>query len=187
MTKFSETRFDACTMISCQTALRVQIRQDSNPERRILERKTNKVKIIAIHLLDTGAHPNGFIDAAVTAFAQHHSLSLRAQHIWLLILQAVAVHVRTNADTVRSKWVAHKGRKNLIVNRDHFRPNSKNDWRSVVEGQSDSFDAQIRDNVLPGVSDDIKSVDTWASRGLQFILLTHPARSLSVSAFHPYQ
>ena len=61
-----------------------------------------------------GWHPHGFIAAAVSAFANHYPLALRPQHFWLMILQAIATHVELNAEELRSKWVAHEGKKELV-------------------------------------------------------------------------
>ena len=93
---------------------------------------------------------NAFVSTAVDAFYRHYPLALRPQHIWLLILQAIAEHVNQNAEKVRSKWVKHKeGKKTLAVVRDHFVKGQPNNWASVVDdGVPDSFGAQIRENAI---------------------------------------
>jgi len=96
-------------------------------------------------------HPHGFITAATTAFDGHHPLAVRAQHFWLMILQATAVHVEQNAEEVRELWVAHEGKKELLVRCDEFRLGAKNNWASVVDGKPDCFSAQIDLNVVAGV------------------------------------
>ena len=40
-----------------------------------------------------GGHEHGFIAAVTAAFRDHYPLSLKPQHFWLMITQAVAVHV----------------------------------------------------------------------------------------------
>ena len=102
-------------------------------------------------VLDAG-HYHGFISAACAAFANHFPLSVRPQHFWLLILQAVAKHVELDAEAVRSKWVAHEGKKELLVQRDRFVPGAANDWAGVVDGSPDSFSSQIEADVVPGVA-----------------------------------
>ena len=42
-----------------------------------------------------GGHEHGFIAAVTAAFRDHYPLSLKPQHFWLMIAQAVAVHVST--------------------------------------------------------------------------------------------
>jgi len=98
------------------------------------------------------AHPHGFIAAATAAFANHYPLALRPQHFWLMVLQATAVHVEQNAEEVRAKWVAHEGKKALLVRCDEFRLNEKNNWASVVDGKPDCFSSQIDCNVVEGLA-----------------------------------
>ena len=76
-------------------------------------------------------HPNGFVSAAVAAFANHFPLQLRPQHIHLLILQAIAQHVDSQPEALRSKWVKHADKTELVVQRDHFVLGSANDWSTA--------------------------------------------------------
>jgi hypothetical protein len=98
-------------------------------------------------------HRHGFIAAVTTAFANHYPLALRPQHFWLMILQAVATHVDLNAEELRKKWVAHDGKKELLVQCDDFVKGRPNPWETVVEGRSDSFASQIAKNLVAGASD----------------------------------
>ena len=103
-----------------------------------------------------GSHPHGFIAAAISAFANHYPLALRPQHFWLMILQAIATHVELNAEEVRSKWVAHEGKKELLVWRHGFRLGRPNDWAGVIDDPKDGFLAQIGRNVVEGVMQDLQ-------------------------------
>jgi len=98
-------------------------------------------------------HRHGFIAAVSEAFARHYPLALRPQHFWLLIAQAVAVHVDLNAESVRAQWVPHEGKKTLEVRCDEFVLGEANDWASTVSGKSDSFAAQIAANTMSGVAE----------------------------------
>ena len=40
-----------------------------------------------------GVHTHGFIAAVTAAFRDHYPLKLKPQHFWLMVAQAVAVHV----------------------------------------------------------------------------------------------
>merc|ERR1719359_2171495 len=103
----------------------------------------------------TACHPHGFIAAAISAFANHYPLTLRPQHFWLMILQAIATHVELHAEEVRSKWVAHQGKKELLVRRDEFVLGKPNDWAGVI-GAPDGFFAQIGQNVVAGVMQELQ-------------------------------
>jgi hypothetical protein len=104
-------------------------------------------------------HENGFIAAATEAFANHYPLAVKPQHFWLMILQAIATHVEKEAEKVRSKWVAHEGKKDLTVCCDEFVLGSlENDWASVVDGKSDCFAVQIANNIVPGLAEELVPV-----------------------------
>ena len=93
---------------------------------------------------------NSFVVTAVEAFSQHYPFALRPQHIWILILQAIAEHVNQNAEQLRPKWVKHKeGKIDLRVVCNQFVYGKPNNWASVVDGgEPDSFKAQIRANAI---------------------------------------
>lgn len=98
-------------------------------------------------------HNNGFLNAAVTAFAHHHPISLSPDHFWLLVLQAVSQHVNGNAEALRSKFVNHEGKRTLRVRRDNFVPGSPyNDWAGVVR----EFAQQMDESVVPGVAERLR-------------------------------
>lgn len=95
-------------------------------------------------------HRHGFINAAVTAFAQHRPLSLKPDHFWLLVMHAVSTHVGLNAEELRPRFVTHDGKKALIIEKHDFVLGSEgNDWESVVHMFCDA----IKNNTVDGVAD----------------------------------
>merc|ERR550525_2325282 len=92
---------------------------------------------------------SGFIDAAVTAWSKHYPIRFKPEHIWLLILQGVAVHFDHNAEKLRKKYVNHDGKMKLEVRRDGFVLGSdKNDWEGVIKEFVDQIDANtVKDTV----------------------------------------
>lgn len=100
-------------------------------------------------------HPHGFIAAATAAFANHYPLAVRPQHFWMMILQAIAVHVRKHAEEIRGNWVSHEGKKELEVRCDEFGMGAKNNWASVVDGKPDCFSAQIDANIVEGLASEL--------------------------------
>ena len=52
--------------------------------------------------------------------------------------------VDLHSEDLRSKWVAHKGQKELQVNCDEFVKGKTNNWASTVSGKPDSFSEQIK-------------------------------------------
>ena len=66
------------------------------------------------------------------------------------IAQGFAHHVNANAEKLRSKFVEHKGKKELIVKRsDIVKGSPKNPWPAIL----DEFSEQIRENVGDKVHD----------------------------------
>ena len=48
-------------------------------------------------------HKHGFIAAITAAFRDHYPLKLKPQHFWIMVTQAVAIHVsikRTSVDNL---------------------------------------------------------------------------------------
>ena len=71
-------------------------------------------------------------------------------------MQAIATHVNLNAEKIRSKWVAHEGKKVLTVVCDEFVLGSEtNNWASVVDGKPDSFAVQIEKNIVSGLAEEL--------------------------------
>ena len=53
--------------------------------------------------------------AALKAFYGHHPLVIRPDDVWFCIAQGFATHVRENAESLRSRFVTHSGKKKLVV------------------------------------------------------------------------
>lgn len=59
----------------------------------------------------------------------HYPLVLDPDVIWLTIAQGLANHINVNAEKLRRRFVAHDGKKKIIVRRDSFlRGSPENDW-----------------------------------------------------------
>eukprot|EP00484_Ammonia_sp_Unknown_P009678 CAMPEP_0197077568 /NCGR_PEP_ID=MMETSP1384-20130603/212682_1 /TAXON_ID=29189 /ORGANISM="Ammonia sp." /LENGTH=439 /DNA_ID=CAMNT_0042516433 /DNA_START=81 /DNA_END=1400 /DNA_ORIENTATION=+ len=72
-----------------------------------------------------------FLVAALTAWREHYPFRFKPEHIWLLILQGVAVHVDKNAEKLRAKYVNHEDKKKLEI---EISANpSRKEWQEVIE------------------------------------------------------
>ena len=76
-----------------------------------------------------GVHP--LLAAVHVAFAEHRPLVLSPDAIWLTIAQGVALHVRLNAERLRSRLVQHEGVKKLTVEMNRV-PQGAEDWTHVA-------------------------------------------------------
>lgn len=102
----------------------------------------------------TFTRQNMLAKAVHAAFYGHHRLILSPDVIWLTIAQGLAHHVAQNAEELRSAFVDHEGKKELVVERPQFVKGSpRNDW----EGVFPDFAAQIAANTKHGVAELVQS------------------------------
>ena len=87
---------------------------------------------------------NAFVAAVNTAYALHYPLVLTPDAIWMCIAQGLAQHINANAEKLRSMFVEHEGKKEIVVRRDDFvKGSATNPWPEVF----DQFSEQIRKNI----------------------------------------
>lgn len=58
---------------------------------------------------------NGFVDAAVKAYSDHHHLIIRPEDVWFSVLVQLNIYINEHAEELRSMFVAHEGQKMLIL------------------------------------------------------------------------
>jgi hypothetical protein len=88
---------------------------------------------------DATLHP--VIAAIHLAFNDHRPLVLSPDVFWLLIAQGLANHVNANSEELRSRFINHSGKVEIVVRRDDFiKASPDNPWPEVL-GQ---FSSQIR-------------------------------------------
>lgn len=91
-------------------------------------------------------HP--VVAAVHLAFQDHRPLVLSPDIVWLMIVQGVANHINANAEALRSKFVRHEGRAEIVVRRDDFIKGSpENPWPEVFR----AFSKTIGEHVGPAV------------------------------------
>merc|ERR1719474_1992933 len=118
-----------------------------------IETQLNSTQIEASSNTELGIAGDGricsFITAAIDSWSNHYPIRFKPEHIWLLILQGVAVHVDRNAEKLRPKYVNHKETMTLRVDRDDFVMGSaKNDWEGVIEEFVEQIDSNtVKDTV----------------------------------------
>ena len=100
-----------------------------------------------------GPITNGLVQTVAFAFDKHLPLTLRPQYFWLAISQAVAKHVEGNAEALRSKFVAFKGKKTLEIDvtAEAVQGFTPEDWARIAAG----FNGQLKQYTKPGVIDAI--------------------------------
>ncbi|KAJ7866487.1 hypothetical protein B0H13DRAFT_1898121 [Mycena leptocephala] len=58
---------------------------------------------------------NGFVRTIITAYNQHHGLVIRPDDVWMAILCQFNFFVNANAELLRANFVAHEGKKELVI------------------------------------------------------------------------
>lgn len=86
---------------------------------------------------------HAFAKAAHDAFYDHLPLVIRPDDIWFCIAQGFATHVGKNSENLRSRFVAHKGKKKLVVEREDFILGCKNPWPEAFAAFSEQIGAHV--------------------------------------------
>ncbi|KAF8188137.1 hypothetical protein K438DRAFT_1833860 [Mycena galopus ATCC 62051] len=58
---------------------------------------------------------NGFVNTVIQAYNKHYALVLRPDDVWLTILSQFNFFVNANAELLRANFVAHEGKRELII------------------------------------------------------------------------
>ena len=65
------------------------------------------------------------------AFYDHLPLRLSPDAIWITLARGFALHVNENAERLRHRFVGHRGKEKLVVDRPDFLPGQNNPWPEV--------------------------------------------------------
>lgn len=58
---------------------------------------------------------NGFVHGALRAYNEHHHLRIRPEDVWFAILSQFSFFVNAHSEELREQFVAHKGKKELVL------------------------------------------------------------------------
>ena len=85
------------------------------------------------------------MNVAFRAFAEHYPLVIRPDDLWTLFTFAFAKHVEKNAEQLRSRFVAHEGKKVLSVDLKFSAGGASSEqWEAEVFPE---FSKQIREHI----------------------------------------
>jgi hypothetical protein len=97
-----------------------------------------------------GVHYQPLLAAVYTAFSEHRPLILTPDVVWLTVAQGVAHHLTIHGERLRSRFVAHQGKLDLVFRcRDWVEGSPENPWPEAFV----SWAGQIREHVGVGVHD----------------------------------
>jgi len=100
------------------------------------------------NLLNLGR--DAFYRCIVQAYANHQSLVLSPDMIWLLISQGFARYVNAHAEEMRSKLVSHEGKQTLIVITD--RNLFEAEWPKLIDGFGSQIDQFTKKDIAKTIT-----------------------------------
>lgn len=95
---------------------------------------------------------NGFVGTIFAAYSNHHNLELRPDDVWQAILSQFSIYINKNADSLRSKFVNHEGKKELTVyGNDNFQTANFGNLSKLManEIQKNIVDPEIKNWITP--------------------------------------
>lgn len=109
---------------------------------------------------------NGFVNAAINAYNQHHHLVIRPDDVWFAILVQLSLYINKHAEELRGKFVAHEGKKELEITRGGCRYTT--DFGEMADSmgyllEQNIVDKELRDWIMPDFSTSTKEDETVAS------------------------
>lgn len=87
-------------------------------------------------------HTHPLAQAVHAAFSDHRPLLLTPDIVWITLAQGFAQHINNHAETLRSRFVAHQGKKRLVVESFEI-PTSLQQWNESIQ----QWTLLIRDHV----------------------------------------
>jgi hypothetical protein len=92
---------------------------------------------------------HGLVRAAYYAYSGHHHLVIRPEDIWFAVLTQFSFYVNANAEKLRSSFVAHKGKKGLVL-LDPGQPDMGQMCRNMTKLIDENIvDPKLREWILP--------------------------------------
>ena len=98
--------------------------------------------------MNISASSNGFVASAITAYSRHHHLRIRPDDVWTAILTQFSFYVNAHAEELRSRFVAHEGKKQLEVKAARSRYTV--DFGRMAQRMTDHIDQNVIDPTLRG-------------------------------------
>ena len=110
---------------------------------------------------------DAFYRCVVDAYANHQSVTLSPDMVWLVISQGFARYVNAHAEELRPKLVNHEGKMDLAIltNKDLLTENV--DWPSLIDDFSSQIDKYTKDGIAKNIISDFTttgSVERVASQ-----------------------
>jgi hypothetical protein len=93
----------------------VEILQNACPKQFEAADEVLRSSFTSSNNLDFIPSNNGFVNTILAAYNEHRALVIRPDDVWLAILTQFNFFINANAEILRSQFVSHKGKRQLIV------------------------------------------------------------------------
>ncbi len=81
----------------------------------LLDERTEKQHIQELISGEHRTFPHPFVAMVGMAFANHHSIEIYPDDIWLLIMDGIRMHVKNNRDALKGKFVQDGSDTNIVI------------------------------------------------------------------------
>lgn len=106
------------------------------------------------------------------AYANHCSLVLSPDIIWMLLCQGFAAHVGANAEELRDMVVSHEDKKELTVISKKDLLNEDADWQTVINGFADEMNQYVKDDLVGTMTADYSTTGVTERIASQMTLMS---------------
>ena len=110
---------------------------------------------------------DAFYKTLVDAYANHQSVTLSPDMVWLVISQGFARYVNAHAEELRPKLVNHEGKMDLVIETDKDLMTEGIDWPILINDFASQIDKHTKDNIAKTITSDFSttgSVERVASQ-----------------------
>ena len=110
---------------------------------------------------------DAFYKCLVDAYANHQSVTLSPDMVWLVICQGFARYVNAHAEELRPKLVNHEGKMDLVIETDKDLMTEEIDWPILINDFASQIDKHTKDNIAKTITSDFSttgSVERVASQ-----------------------
>lgn len=110
---------------------------------------------------------DAFYKTLVDAYANHQSVTLSPDMVWLVICQGFARYVNAHAEELRPKLVNHEGKMDLVIETDKDLMTEEVDWPILINDFASQIDKHTKDNIAKTIVSDFSttgSVERVASQ-----------------------
>ncbi|WP_290764917.1 DUF4419 domain-containing protein [Fibrobacter sp. UBA4297] len=81
----------------------------------LLDERTEKLHIQELISGEHRTFPHPFVAMVGMAFANHHSIEIFPDDIWLLIMDGIRMHVKNNRDALKGKFIQNGSDTNIVI------------------------------------------------------------------------